>query len=98
MPWVHAATRDQPLGICFAVIDRPLIHLAGKPHDLRRNVVDEYSPLHSGGVEILEQCFGRFAIFEDIVEAASGFGHDLDRTGLEQFVGLDVDVAVGDGH
>ena len=54
--------------------------------------------MHTGGVEILEQCFRRFAIFEDIVEAASRLGHDFDRTGLEQFVGLDVDVAVGDGQ
>jgi hypothetical protein len=36
------------------------------------------------------------AVLKDVFKVTSGLLHDLDGTGFEHLVGLDVDVAVGD--
>ena len=58
MARMHSATRNKPLRIFLAIIDRPLIDFAGQAHDLRSNIVNEHGPVHSNRIEVFEQRFG----------------------------------------
>src|SRR5215470_7773089 len=98
VPRMHAAARNQPLGVFFAVLGHPLVNLGGEPHDLRRNVIDKDGALHSHGIQILEQRLGRPAVFKDVFKVAARLLHDLNGPGLEHFIRLYVDVAVSDQH
>jgi hypothetical protein len=87
---------DQAARIFFAVCGDERVDFIGEADDLRRHVVDEHGAVHPGSVEVLEKRRGAAGELGDLLEVGALLLHQLQRRGLEQLKGLNVDVTVGD--
>ena len=96
VPRMQAAARDQALGIVLRVVSNKLIDRRRKAHHLGRNVVDQCSTVNAATIQILQEGFGRAAIFDDLIEIGALALDHFQRMRLDEFHWLDVDVAVGD--
>ena len=55
---MHAAHRDQPLGIFLHVIGDELVDRRGEADHFGRDIVDQHRAIDADGVQMLQKAFG----------------------------------------
>lgn len=93
---MDGAAGDEAAGIGFDVVCDELIDGRAEAHDFRGNVVDEGGALDSATIEVFEEGAGGAGIGFDLGEVGTLRLHEREGGGGKHFVGLDVNVAVGD--
>jgi hypothetical protein len=93
---IDRADRQQTVTMLAGERRDPVVHLAGEPHHVGRDVIDAAGALHPIGVEIAEEALRRL---EDLLRVAMRLVVDhRERLRLHHLPGLYVDVDVEDRH
>ena len=94
MPWMNAATGNQPHRIFFHIVCNELVDSRSKSNHFGGHIVDEDSPIDPGVVQILQKGFRRSAEFRDLIEVRALLFHQLQSGSPKHFQWLNVNVAV----
>src|SRR5262249_46020760 len=98
VPRMHTTARDQPLRILFAIFGDELVDLWSESHQLRSNIVNQYSAVDANFIEMLEEGLWRAGKLDDLWPVCPLLLHGLQCSRFEHLKRLDVDVAIGDDH
>ena len=83
VPRMQAATRDQSFWIVFRVVGDELIDRGCQADHFRSYVVDQGSAVNAATVQILQEGFGRAAIFNNLIEIGALALQQFKRVRLE---------------
>ena len=93
---MHAAARDQALGIFFNVVRDKLVDFGSQSNNFGGNIVDEDRAIDATVIEVTKKGFWRAAVGDELFKVGALLLHQFKRSWPEHFVRFDVDVAVSD--
>src|SRR4051812_9086175 len=96
MPRMHAAARNQPLGIFLHIVGDKCVDGRSESNQLRRDIIDEHRAIDADLVQMLEKLLRRAAELDHLIEVGALPLHGSQRRRFEHLNRLNVNVAVGD--
>src|SRR3954467_13711123 len=96
MPRMHAAARNQPLGIFLHIVGDKCVDGRSESNQLRRDIIDEHRAIDADLVQMLEKLLRRAAELDHLIEVGALLLHGSQRRRFEHLNRLNVNVAIGD--